>query len=49
MPKVLPIPGATATESVKENAFEVELTEEEMKDIDTILAICEVADETGIT
>lgn len=38
MPKVIPIPGATTAERVKENAVEVILTEEEMRDIDTILA-----------
>ncbi|CAF9929429.1 MAG: hypothetical protein ALECFALPRED_004320 [Alectoria fallacina] len=42
MPQIIPIPGATTAERVKENAVEVELTEWEMKDIDTILARCEV-------
>lgn len=38
IPKIIPIPGATTAERVKENAVEVDLTEEEMRDIDTILA-----------
>ena len=42
MPKVIPIPGATTADEVKENAFEVELIEEDMRDIDTILASCKV-------
>ena len=42
MPKIVPIPGATTAEKVKENAVEIELTEEEMKDIDDILASCEI-------
>ena len=42
MPKIIPIPGARSAERVKENAVEVDLTEEEMKSIDTILASCEI-------
>jgi pyridoxine 4-dehydrogenase len=42
MPEVIPIPGATTVERVKENAAEVELDAEEMKEIDEILASCEV-------
>ena len=42
MPEIIPIPGATTVDRVKENAVEVELTEEEMKEIDSILASCEV-------
>ena len=42
MPIIIPIPGATTVERVKENAVEVELTEEEMRGIDTILADFEV-------
>lgn len=38
MPKIIPIPGATTAERVKENATVVELTEEEMATIDKILA-----------
>lgn len=41
MPKIIPIPGATTAERVKENAVEIELTEGELKDIDTILGSCE--------
>jgi pyridoxine 4-dehydrogenase len=42
MTEIIPIPGATTEERVKENAVEVELAEEEMKEIDDILATCEV-------
>lgn len=42
MPKIIPIPGATTAERVKENAVEVQLNEVEIKDIDTILASCTV-------
>lgn len=42
MPKIVPIPGTTSAKRVKENAVEVDLTEDEMKDIDTILASCDV-------
>ena len=42
MPRIIPIPGATTVERVKENAVEIELTEEELKGIDTILASFEV-------
>ncbi|KAI1432622.1 pyridoxal reductase [Xylaria sp. CBS 124048] len=38
MPVIIPIPGATTAERVKENAKEVVLTAEEMASIDTILA-----------
>ena len=42
MPEIIPIPGATTVDRVKENAVEVELTEEDMREIDSILANCEV-------
>ncbi len=42
MPTVIPIPGATTADKVKENAVEVELTGEDIKDIDTVLASCKV-------
>jgi len=42
MPEIIPIPGATTVERVRENSTEVELTDEEMKEIDSILARCEV-------
>lgn len=42
MPEIIPIPGATTVDRVRENAVEIELTEEEMKEIDSILASCEV-------
>jgi pyridoxine 4-dehydrogenase len=42
MPEVIPIPGATTIERVMENSVEVDLNEEEMKEIDSILASCQV-------
>jgi pyridoxine 4-dehydrogenase len=42
MPEIIPIPGATTVEHVKENSVEVELTEEELEEIDSVLARCEV-------
>ncbi len=43
MPKIVPIPGASAAERVKENAVEVELTEKDMQLIDSILQKFEVS------
>lgn len=45
MPRIIPIPGARTVERVMENgkASEVELNEEEMAEIEEILATCEVA------
>jgi pyridoxine 4-dehydrogenase len=42
MPEIVPIPGATTVERVLENSVEVELSEEEMDEIDLVLAKCEV-------
>lgn len=42
MPTIIPIPSASTAERVKENAVEVELTEVDMKNIDALLASCEV-------
>ena len=42
MPEIVPIPGATTVERVRENSVEVELAEEEIKEIDQVLASCEV-------
>ena len=42
MPEIIPIPGATTAERVKENAGAVELTDEEMKEIKEILDSCEI-------
>jgi pyridoxine 4-dehydrogenase len=42
MPEVIPIPGATTVDRIKENSVEVELTDEELKEIDTVLASSEV-------
>lgn len=42
MPEIIPIPGATTVERVKENLVEVELTAEELAEIDEILATCEI-------
>ncbi|KAL2133805.1 hypothetical protein VTI74DRAFT_1662 [Chaetomium olivicolor] len=37
MPKIIPIPGASTPERVRENAVEVELTDEDMAELDRIL------------
>ncbi len=37
MPTIIPIPGASSPERVRENAVEVELTEEDMEELDRIL------------
>ena len=42
MPTIIPIPGATTADRVKENARVVELSAEEMKEIDEILARAEI-------
>lgn len=42
MPTIIPIPGATTPEHVKENSAAVELTEQEMKEIDEVLSSHEV-------
>lgn len=42
MPKFIQIPGATTTDKAKDNAVEVELTEGELKDVDTILRSYEI-------
>ena len=42
LPTIIPIPGSTTAERVKENAVEVELTEADSKDINTALANFEV-------
>ncbi|KAK2059274.1 aldo/keto reductase [Colletotrichum caudatum] len=42
MPEIIPIPGATTTERVNENAKFVDLTDEEMDEIDATLAKFEV-------
>jgi pyridoxine 4-dehydrogenase len=38
MPTIIPIPGSTRAERVRENAVEVDLTDAEMAEIDDILA-----------
>ena len=45
MPTIIPIPGATTVDRVIENgkASDTELNEEDMADIDQILATCKVA------
>lgn len=42
IPTIIPIPGATTVDRVKENATVVELTAEEMKGIEEILAKTEI-------
>jgi pyridoxine 4-dehydrogenase len=41
-PVIIPIPGATTVERVKENLVDVELSENDVKEIDSILASAEV-------
>lgn len=43
MPEIIPIPGATTAARVRENTTIVELTDEEMAEIETVLAKFEVA------
>jgi pyridoxine 4-dehydrogenase len=38
MPTIIPIPGATTKDRVEENSRQLDLTDEEMAEIDTILA-----------
>jgi len=38
MPTIIPIPGATTPERVKENAVEIELSEEDINEIERILS-----------
>lgn len=47
MPRIIPIPGATKSHHAIENgeAVNVELSDEDMMEIDQILATCEVAGE----
>lgn len=42
MPVFIPIPGATTAERIKENMAEVELSENDLKEIDSILASVEI-------
>ena len=42
MPVIIPIPGATTVERVEENSTAVELNEEDLKAIDSVLAKFEV-------
>ena len=42
MPEIIPIPGATTVQRVLENSVEVELTQGEMDEIDSVLANREV-------
>jgi pyridoxine 4-dehydrogenase len=42
MPEIIPIPGSTTVERVEENGLEIMLSEEEMQEIDNIIASFEV-------
>ncbi len=42
MPEIVPIPGATTVVHVMDNSVDIDLTEDEMKKIDSVLATCEV-------
>ena len=41
-PQIIPIPGATTPERVKENSVQIKLSDEEMKELDSVLASFEV-------
>lgn len=41
-PTFIPIPGATTAERVRENSVEVDLSENDLKEIDSLLEKCEV-------
>jgi pyridoxine 4-dehydrogenase len=45
MPTIIPIPGATTAERVEENSKQVDLSDQEMEDIDAILSKFETAGE----
>ncbi|KAL9536271.1 Pyridoxal reductase [Sphaerulina musiva] len=42
MPKFIPIPGATTPERVKENMVEVDLSEADIKELDSLIASCTI-------
>lgn len=42
LPTIIPIPGATTADRVRENLLEVELSENDLKEIDSLLASFEV-------
>lgn len=42
LPTIIPIPGATTADRVRENTVEVELSENDLKEIDSLLAGFEV-------
>ncbi|KAK4506939.1 hypothetical protein PRZ48_000672 [Zasmidium cellare] len=43
MPTIIPIPGASSPERVKENLVEIDLSENDLKEIDSLLASAEIA------
>jgi pyridoxine 4-dehydrogenase len=43
MPTIIPIPGASSPERIRENMTEVELSENDLKEIDSLLASIEIA------
>lgn len=45
MPRIVPIPGATTAERVRENAKAAELTEQDIEEINGILSQCVVKGE----
>lgn len=42
LPQIIPIPGATTADRVRENMVEVDLSENDLKEIDSLLASFEV-------
>jgi len=45
MPVIIPVPGSSSEERIRENATLVELTDAEMREIDAVLERCEVVGE----
>lgn len=41
MPRIIPIPGASSPERVRENAVEIELTGSDMAELEVLLAKCQ--------
>ena len=42
MPTIIPIPGATTPERVKENLVDIDLSENDIKEVDSLLASVEI-------
>ena len=42
MPTIIPIPGASSSERIKENMVEIELSDNDLKEIDSLLASVQI-------